>query len=326
MSACAHGPVARELLQELGREHRAGLAQVGRVLQVGEDGVDVAAVARVHREGPDVVAARLAGGQDLVAPGLVVGEDAGVEVAERDLHRAGQRGQVEHVRGALLPRVPERVGEHEAALGVGVGDLDRLAVGGGDDVAGPVGVAARHVLGGRGDGQHAHRQAELGDRAGGLDHGRAAGHVALHVLHVQRGLERDAAGVEGDRLADEAEHDVAAGGLRRVVAQHDQARGVVAALRDRGQGAHPELRDLVGVERLGADVLERRRDLLRALGEPLRRGLVRRAVDEVARAVRPLGDRRRALRPPPPGRRPRRRGSSESSFGFGSSCFQRAVS
>ena len=39
------------------------------------------------------------------------------------------------MRRALLARVPERVGEHEAPLGVGVRDLDRLAVRGREDVA-----------------------------------------------------------------------------------------------------------------------------------------------------------------------------------------------
>ena len=33
-------------------------------------------------------------------------------------------------------------------------------------------------------------------------------HVALHVLHVRRRLERDAAGVEGHALADEPEHEI----------------------------------------------------------------------------------------------------------------------
>ena len=43
-----------------------------------------------------------------------------------------------------------------------------------------------------------------------------AGHVALHVLHVGGRLDRDAAGVERDRLADEAEHEVR---LRRPAAR-----------------------------------------------------------------------------------------------------------
>src|SRR5207244_12471463 len=96
-----------------------------------------AAVAGVDARGPPLV---------------VVGEAAAVEVAERELHRAGERGQGEHVRRSLPPRVPERVGEDEPPLGVRVDDLDRLAVRGVEDVAGAERIAARQVLGRGADG------------------------------------------------------------------------------------------------------------------------------------------------------------------------------
>ena len=37
------------------------------------------------------------------------------------------------------------------------------------------------------------------------EHGRAAGHVVLHLLHAVGGLDGDAAGVEGDALADQSQ-------------------------------------------------------------------------------------------------------------------------
>ena len=46
---------------------------------------------------------------------------------------------------------------------------------------------------------------QLRDRAHGADHGRAAGHVVLHLLHAVGGLDGDAAGVEGHALADQAQ-------------------------------------------------------------------------------------------------------------------------
>ena len=111
-----------------------------------------------------------------------------------------------------------------------------------------------------------------------------AGHVALHVLHVERGLDRDPAGVERDRLADEAEHEAAAR-LGRVVAEDDQARRVVRPLRDRGERAHAErVRSRPGraLRRSGG----RRLTATRERARPGARGeLVRRRVREVARAV-----------------------------------------
>src|SRR3954451_25413844 len=96
----------------------------------------------MQRERPRVIAAGLGGGENVIAPGVVVREQAGVEVAERDLHRARQRGEVEDVRGTFSARVPECVGEDEAALRVGVRGLDRLSVSRAQDVAGTEGVAA----------------------------------------------------------------------------------------------------------------------------------------------------------------------------------------
>jgi hypothetical protein len=39
----------------------------------------------------------------------------------------------------------------------------------------------------------------------GAEHAGGAAHVELHLVHLGAGLERDAAGVEGDALADQ--HD-----------------------------------------------------------------------------------------------------------------------
>ena len=106
---------------------------------------------------------------------------------------------------ALLDGVAERVGQDQAALGVGVVHLDRLAVHRGDDVArlhrvplGMFSVDGTTAVSVRGS-------PSVGDRAHGLDHRGAARHVELHLLHLRRGLDRDPAGVEGHGLAHVAE-------------------------------------------------------------------------------------------------------------------------
>ena len=109
-------------------------------------------------------------------------------------------------------------------------------------------------------------------------------------------LQREAARVEGDRLADEPEDDLAACRGRRLVGKRDQARGVLASLADRGERAHARLANLVGAEGGEAHVLEAARGLLGELGEGGRGADVRRRVDEVAAAVRPRGDDVGALR------------------------------
>ena len=137
---------------------------------------------------------------------VVVGEQSGVLMAERDDDRAGERREIDHeARLVVLAWYDERVGEHEPAFGVGVDDLDRLAGHRGEDVARPDGVAVRHVL-------------DQADHADGVDLGLAArermheaddagraAHVALHVLHAGGRLDRNAAGIETDALADEGD-------------------------------------------------------------------------------------------------------------------------
>ena len=59
---------------------------------------------------------------------VVVAHHAGGGVAERDDARAGERRRIDH-RGRLEAlRVRQHVGEHEPPFGVGVDDLDELAV------------------------------------------------------------------------------------------------------------------------------------------------------------------------------------------------------
>ena len=99
----------------------------------------------------------------------------------------------------------QRVGEHDAALGVGIEHFDRLAFGRVHDVARHVGLSVGHVHRRAHDPHHVERQLEQGDRAQRADHRGAARHVALHPVHVARGFDRDPAAVEGDPLADQCD-------------------------------------------------------------------------------------------------------------------------
>ena len=154
-------------------------------------------------------------------------------------------------------------------------------------------VAALDVLGRRDDGQHAHGKAELGDRRGRLDHRSAAAHVALQVLHAERRLERDAARVERDRLADEAEHHVGAR-VRRVVAHADQLRVARAARADCRERAHVVSLDPVAPVCLDRQVVAGAR--VRMLRQRLGCQVVRRSVRQVARRVEVTRDHRLPVR------------------------------
>ncbi len=117
----------------------------------------------------------------------------------------------------------------------------------GDDVAGLEGLAVGHVFGRADDADNFDRGLELGDGAHGSDHGGGSGHVVLHLLHALGGLDGDAAGVEGDAFADEAEDrgagDGAAGGL---VGDDDEGGGLCGALGYGLECAHAKLFELGG--------------------------------------------------------------------------------
>ena len=279
--------VADEPLEEGRRDDRVAEAPARRVPQIGERRVEQPPVAAVQRPGPGVVAARLACGDDLRTPGVVVREHSDVEVAERAAHRPGQGRHVDQVRRALLLREPEAVGQHEPALRVGVRDLDGQAGRRPDDVAGTERGAVDHVLGRGKHGDEVDGELELRDRADRADHRGAAAHVGLLADDVALRLQEVAAGVERDRLPDEPEPLAR---LRRAgEAEHDQPRLVDASLPDRGEGAEAAPLDLGQVERLDRDP-ERLEELRGRARQACGRQLVRRRVHKLSRAVRPAGD------------------------------------
>ena len=77
-------------------------------------------------------------------------------------------------------------------------------------------------------------------RAHDADHGGGAGHVVLHFLHAVGGLDGDAAGVEGDAFADQAEMNIFGRALG-FVAQHDQRGRFVGTLGHSPERAHLQL-------------------------------------------------------------------------------------
>ena len=121
---------------------------------------------------------------------------------------------------------------------------------------------------------------EHADRA---DHRRGAGHVDLHVLHRGRRLEREAARVERDALADE--HDLLLTAPFGLVGEVNEARLLVAALGDGEEHAHAIFAAGGAVEH-GELEAGFARDLLRDLGEALRGHDAGRLVDEATRLAR----------------------------------------
>ena len=158
-----------------------------------------------------------------------VRDDAGVAFARRDHLRARQRGHVydelgrrrAHLAARHGRRVSDAVGEDEAPFRIRIVDLAREAGEALDDVVVAQRLRPDCVLGEAE--QQVHRRVARPDRArrleGAEQRGGAAA-VGLHPWHPVLGLQREAAGVVHDALADEA--DRLLGAFRRVREDHER--------------------------------------------------------------------------------------------------------
>ena len=250
-------------------------------------------------------------------------EDAGVEVAERELHRAGQRREVERRASRPRARAYQSASASTSRPSASVLMISIvLPFAARQDVAGPVRVAARACS------RRRRRRAitrtgrpSVGDRADRRRSPPRRRPCRPSCPPCRSGrLERDAAGVERDRLADEAEDEVARAPARRLVAEHDQARldvgcpGATAA-----RAPMPSSSISFGPECLGRRrARARRRSRLRGRRASRALSSFGGLFDEVAGAVDPLATmcaarsahRRSACAS-------RRAGSASCSFGLG---------
>jgi hypothetical protein len=190
----------------------------------------------------------------------------------------------------VLPEpAPARI---SAAFGVGVADFDGFPGHAGEHVGGAVAVAVGHVLHRRDDGYEVHRQLHADGGQERAHHRRRAAHVVLHLLDAALRLEVDAAGVEGDALADQ---HVRLGIAAAVVLQHDELGRIGRSLRDGEQRAHAQCAHLLAIENLARDRVEAAGEILRLLGEVGGIADVRRQVAQFA-GERDAGGDRLALR------------------------------
>ncbi len=281
--------VAGEFLDEHGAGDGAAAFSAADVLDVGERTFDEFAIFVVGGELPHFFTGGFGAGEKFVCPSLIGTKDTNIDIGESDDDGAGERGGVDDVRDAELLGIVDAVGEDEAAFGVGVEDFDGFAGHGGLDVSGLLRFATGHIFGGRNDADYFYVGLESGDGAHDAEHGGTASHVVLHFFHALGRLDGDAAGVEGNGFADEADDGSAGLGIGGSVGDNDNAGRLDAALSDAEKSAHFEISDFLFVEDI---------DLQAGLlghgfgffGEDLGGEFIGRLVDEVAREILGFGD------------------------------------
>ena len=100
-------------------------------------------------------------------------------------------------------RQQQGVGQHHAAFGIGVHDLDGGAVQRRNDVVLLVGAGRQMVVGNGQPAVDGDRQLQFGRRQHQRQGHRGTVHVLVHAGHVTGGLEIVATGVETNALADQ---------------------------------------------------------------------------------------------------------------------------
>ena len=236
------------------QEHRGGNRPAGtrpHIAHVGEVALQCLVVFLVQRHPPAGVERALCRGLELRRHRVVGGEQAGMVMTKGDHAGTGQRGHVDDDGRLEAFGVGQCVAQDQPALGIGVEDLDRLPRQARHHVARLDGAAARHVLARRHDADEVELRREFGHGAQRAEHARRTAHVELHLVHLGARLDRDAATVEGDALADQHHRRLA---LRRTpVVGDDEARRLVRAPRHGQEGPHAELLEGLAVQHLDLD-------------------------------------------------------------------------
>src|SRR6516164_9978828 len=119
--------VVYETLQKLGSDDATPGAAPADVLDIGGIAVDLAVVTLGERQPPDSLADCFTSLAQPVGELVVVRKQACPMMTQRDDDRARQGRQIDYqARLEAMLTIPQRVGQHQPALGVSVQGLDGL--------------------------------------------------------------------------------------------------------------------------------------------------------------------------------------------------------
>ena len=279
--------IVDEALQKLRRGDRAGKAAAG-VLDVGHIVIDDLVVFGRQRHAPHLLAGCIACFRQTLCQFVIVREQPGVFLAKCHHDGAGEGCQIDHeLRLETFLNVPQHVGQDETALGIGVEHGNRLAGHRFHHIARPLRLAVRHVLDNTDGANGVDFGLALGQRHHQPGNARCTPHVALHVLHAGRRLDRDAASIERDALADESQRPFA--GLAAIPLHHHHAGLMARALGHAEQGSHAQLFHLWRPH--DRDFEAKLGQRLHAICEFHRMQRIGWLIDKIARQMNALGNR-----------------------------------
>ena len=118
--------------------------------------------------------------------------------------------------------IPQHVGQHEAAFGIGVQNGDGLAGHGFDNIAWSLRLAINGVFNHANGAHDIHFGFAFCQGVHEPDDASSAAHITFHVFHAGCGLDRNATRIEGHAFANEGKRRFA---LLAAVPAHDNQTG-----------------------------------------------------------------------------------------------------
>ena len=178
-----------KLLEKFPGRDGPRLAIGGGIAQIAHVTLHRFEIFRIHRQRPETLTAITSLRGNGVTERLVIAEQCNADVTQRNAYCTGERGGIDDVRGAEPRGIGQGIGQHQPALGIGVDDLDGLAVHGGDDVTRTRSRAAGHVFRHGQQTGDAQGWLQTTNRGNSAQHGGGSAHVVFHFLHRVGGLE-----------------------------------------------------------------------------------------------------------------------------------------
>ena len=187
------------------------------------------------RQLPARLAGHRAGSQQFLDQVVVVAHEPRRLVAEGDHYGTGERCYVHNARRLESACVRKRVAQYQSTFGIRVDNLDRLAEVCLDDIAGLHGGGGQKILSRGNQAHHVDQRFQPTEHLERAEYRCRPRHVELHLLHVERRLDGNAAGIERHSLPDQA-HGLRGGSSP--VLHGDKPWLLGRSLRDCQQGIH----------------------------------------------------------------------------------------
>ena len=193
------GAIVDKLAQEHACRNHAPSTSAD-IAHVGHVALELLEIFLPERHLPHAFAGLLTGFFHIGLERVVVPEHPDRKLSQGHDTRTGQRGNIDDTLRVEPGRISQPIRQHQPAFGIGILHLHGFAIKHAQDVPRFRGPPARHVFRRRQDTHDVEAQTQLRRSPDCAQHLGPARHVRLHLFHIFRRFQGNAAGIERDRF------------------------------------------------------------------------------------------------------------------------------